>query len=172
MGEGLAISHYARVYSPRQLLETKRDAMSMLLQERPDFLPEQPNPLQVILVAVAHTGLRETIVAALADDSRFYVHPVSSSLEAIEATRDCLPDLLILDYYLSPAGGMALSDRLHRHPDMRQVPTIILSDRRPHEVREIERRGLLSLGRPFELADLLALLDQALPAPCPQSVLG
>ncbi len=80
----------------------------------------------------------------------------------MEATSDCLPDPLILDYGLSPGGGIALSDLLHRRQDMRQVPTIMLSDRRPHEVREIEQRGLLSLGRPFELADLLALLDQAL----------
>ena len=144
--------------------------MSILIKERPGLLPGQPNPLQVILVAIAHPGLRETLVAALADDSRYYVHPVSNSLEAIEAVRDCLPDLLILDYDLSPDGGLALSDRLHQRRDMRQVPTSILSDRRPHEVREIERRGLLSLGRPFELADLLALLDQTLPAPIPKSI--
>jgi DNA-binding response OmpR family regulator len=136
--------------------------MPMLMQERTDSVARQPGPLQVILMAIAHTGLRETLVAALADDSQYYVHAVSSSQQAMEVTKDYLPNLLILDYYLSPDGGIALSDLLHKRPDMRQVPTIILSDRRPHEVREIERRGLLSLGRPFELADLLALLDQAL----------
>ena len=72
-----------------------------------------------------------------------------------------------MDYYLSPGGGIALSDRLDQCQDVRQVPTIILSDRRPHEVREVEKRGWLGLGRPFELADLLALLDQVLPVLTP-----
>lgn len=142
--------------------------MSIYLQERTGSVAHQPGPLQGILVAIGHTGLREALAAALAEDSRYYVHAVSNSLEAIEATRDCLPDLLILDYYLSPDGGVALSDRLHQRRDLRQVPTIILSDRGPHEMREIESRGQLGLGRPFGLADLLALLDQVLPAPIPQ----
>jgi CheY-like chemotaxis protein len=79
------------------------------------------------------------------------VHAVSTSLEALEATRDCIPDLLILDDDLSPCSETELSDRLHASKPLRHVPTIILSDRRPHEVGEITRRGLLSLGRPFEL---------------------
>ena len=61
-----------------------------------------------------------------------------------------------LPYYLSPCSGIELSDQLHAYKEMRHVPTIMLSDRRPHKVREINKRGLLSLGRPFELTDLLA----------------
>lgn len=145
----------------------EKDSMNTHIKEQTLFLNQQPGQLQVILVAIAHTGIRETLVQAIADDTPYFVHTVSTSLEALEATRDCIPDLLILDYYLSPCSGIALSDQLHAYKEIRHVPTIVLSDRHPHEVREINRRGLLSLGRPYELIDLLALVNRALHAPTP-----
>lgn len=137
------------------------------MKEHTVFLNPQPGHLRVILVAIAHAGIQDALVQAMTDETGYFVHTVSTSLEALEATRDCIPDLLILDYYLLPCNGIELSDQLHTNKEMRHVPTIILSDQRPHEAREITRRGLLSLGRPYELTDLLDLVNMALHAPTP-----
>ena len=52
--------------------------MSIFMQERTDSIEHQPSSLQVILVAISHTGLREALLSALAEDGRYYVHPVSN----------------------------------------------------------------------------------------------
>src|SRR5690242_5818743 len=56
----------------------QREAMSIFMQERTDSIEHQPSSLQVILVAISHTGLREALLSALAEDGRYYVHPVSN----------------------------------------------------------------------------------------------
>jgi hypothetical protein len=44
--------------------------MNRDMKEQAMFLNPQPEQLQVILVAVAHPGIRETLVQVLADDTR------------------------------------------------------------------------------------------------------
>ena len=124
-------------------------------------------PLNVILVAITHSEIRETLVEAIRDHTPYFVLTASSSREALEVTREALPDLLILDYYLVPLSWIALADHLHASQKMRHLPIILLCDQRPQEVEEIERRGLLRLGRPFDLDDLLAILEAALSHPRP-----
>ncbi len=125
------------------------------------FLNQHQAPLKAILVAIDHPESIPALLQAIQDETPCLVLTVSNSLEAVEATKEWMPDLLILDYYLSPLNGIELADHIHARKKMGHIPTIMLSDQRPHEEREINKRGLLSLGRAFELKDLLALLETA-----------
>ena len=70
------------------------------------------------------------------------------------------PDLLIIDYYLPDINGLELYHQLQQQEGWQQTPVIFLSailtqdDMRQHQV--------VGLEKPFEVEDLLVLVDQLL----------
>src|SRR5579863_8903345 len=81
-------------------------------------------------------------------------------MQALETVKSITPDLFLLDYYLPRMNGLELYDRLHVTPGLELIPAIFISANPPQQ--EIEKRHLVSLKKPFNLKDLLHMIDRLL----------
>lgn len=120
---------------------------------------------KTILVVEDDADLGELILQVLdlhsEQDKTFYrAVLVVDSMEALEAVKSIKPDLFLIDYYLPRMDGLELYDRLHSSPGLEQVPTIFISANPPQ--KEIEKRNLVSMKKPFNLKDLLHTIDRLL----------
>ncbi len=99
-------------------------------------------------------------------------YKVSSSLVIYEDVKDVEqlnPDLIILDvrvgYY---AGGLLLLQKLKMYPPTKDIPVIICTAAL-NEMREQEetfrQKGIPVLYKPFDMDELLKLVQQFLPVP-------
>jgi DNA-binding response OmpR family regulator len=70
------------------------------------------------------------------------------------------PQLVILDYRLPGLDGLQLYDRIRGSKHLYGVPILMLSAVLP--VDEVERRGIVSLKKPFDLNKLLDVIDALL----------
>jgi DNA-binding response OmpR family regulator len=80
--------------------------------------------------------------------------------QALTIIDNIKPDLFILDYHLPDMSGLAIYDRVHALDGLEDVPTLIVSGDPP--ILEIEQRGLSSLQKPFDLDELLLIVEQLL----------
>jgi len=78
-------------------------------------------------------------------------------LEALGIIQNTLPDLFLLDYYLPRMNGLDLYDRLHEIEALSHVPTIFMSANPP--LKELKKRNLLSVRKPFNLRELLHTIE-------------
>jgi CheY-like chemotaxis protein len=100
------------------------------------------------------------LVLALRQETPYVVHWVSDGFEALRAIREDKPDLLILDYQLPHMNGIDLYDKIHAQPGFEHIPVIMVSAQLPK--REIEKRTLVGIRKPFELGELFDSLEQFL----------
>ena len=100
------------------------------------------------------------LVLALRQETPYVVHWVSDGFEALRAIREDKPDLLILDYQLPRMNGIGLYDKIHPLPGFEHIPVIMVSAQLPK--REIEKRTLVGVSKPFELGELFDTLEQFL----------
>ena len=129
-------------------------------------------------MAIAHVGPPRARVAVVEDDpailaliqelleSEGYVCLIASSAKAgLELAQQERPDLLIVDVVLGSAhAGWKLLDQLGSDPYTAALPVIIrtadAASLRDHEA-VLRERGIRCLSKPFDLAELLELVEQA-----------
>lgn len=120
---------------------------------------------KTILVVEDDEDLGTLILEALQQES-FYTGISYRTLlaidgmEALEIVEEVSPDLFLLDYYLPRMNGLDLYDRLHAIDALTQVPTIFMSANPPF--KELKKRNLLSMRKPFNLRELLHTIEQLL----------
>ncbi len=120
---------------------------------------------KTILIVEDDEDLGTLILEALQQES-FYTGMNYRTLlaidgrEALEIVEETCPDLFLLDYYLPRMNGLDLYDRLHAMETLSQVPTIFMSANPPF--RELKKRDLLSIRKPFNLRELLHTIEQVL----------
>ncbi len=137
---------YRHTYAPADTQNTQRASKTILVVEDDADLGDL-----ILQVLDLHSEQEKTAYhAILAIDS----------MQALDAVKSIKPDLFLLDYYLPRMDGLELYDRLHSLPGLEQIPTIFISANPPQ--KEIEKRHLVSLKKPFNLKDLLHTIDRLL----------
>ncbi len=120
---------------------------------------------KTILIVEDDEDLGALILEALQQES-FYtgIHYRTllaiDGMEALGIIEDTFPDLFLLDYYLPRINGLDLYDRMHAIETLSQVPTIFMSANPPF--KELRKRNLLSIRKPFNLRELLDTIERAL----------
>jgi CheY-like chemotaxis protein len=120
---------------------------------------------KTILIVEDDEDLGALILEALQQES-FYtgIHYRTllaiDGIEALEIIEETFPDLFLLDYYLPRINGLDLYDRMHAIEALSQVPTIFMSANPPF--KELRKRNLLSIRKPFNLRELLDTIEQTL----------
>ncbi|HEY6406583.1 MAG TPA: response regulator [Ktedonobacteraceae bacterium] len=109
---------------------------------------------------VRSQGCSPVLVLALRQETPYAVHWVSDGFEALRAIGEDKPDLLILDYQLPRMNAIDLYDKIHALPGFEHIPGIMMSAQLPK--REIEKRTLVGISKPFELGELFDALEQFL----------
>lgn len=133
----------------------------MRSEEFPSGIHPAPH-LPTILVVEDEEGTSEFITQVLEHERPAAVLPVADATQALEAVHSSRPSLVIVDYRLPGMDGLELADRLHSIKECETVPTLMISVTGPaHE--ELHQRHIPFLKKPFDLDELLALVDHLLP---------
>lgn len=71
------------------------------------------------------------------------------------------PALFLIDYTLPGIHGLALYQHLHAREEMKNVPAVLLTgSARPEVLQEAEQRKICVLIKPFDLDQLLDLVER------------
>ncbi len=150
--------------TPVQELVRNQEHKEPSVQELPHG---QEHKEKTILIVEDDEDLGELILEALHQES-FYMGInyrtllAIDGIEALEIVKGTLPDLFLLDYYLPRMNGLDLYDRLHSMETLAHIPTIFMSANPPF--KELSKRHLLSMRKPFNLRELLHIIEQLLAA--------
>lgn len=118
------------------------------------------HPLRTILIVEDDTSIGTFLLEAIAEETPYHALLVASGPQALDALQLLTPHLLILDYHLPGIDGLQLYDLVHAMPALQQVPAILMSARLPQ--RELEKRRIVGMNKPFELDDFLQRLKKML----------
>jgi CheY-like chemotaxis protein len=113
-----------------------------------------------ILVVEDDDSIGSVVVDALSQETSYDALLVCDGFQALNVIRSLKPLLVITDYRLPHMDGLELYDRVHANSETADVPAIIMSAYMPDD--EVRKRHLCSLHKPFELDDLLSLIDRLL----------
>ena len=91
----------------------------------------------------------------------------ADGLSGLESARSQRPDLIFCDVMMPQMNGLELLTALLQEPTLKTVPVVFLSaSAEPEKLEEALRLGASAyLTKPFNLAQLRAVLQQHLPLP-------
>lgn len=87
----------------------------------------------------------------------------SRASEALQAIKDTVPDLLLLDYFLPDMLGIELYDHLQDAIPQKHVPTIMLTASLSAITQQLQERQIIGMSKPFHIVELTALIKQMAP---------
>ncbi len=84
-----------------------------------------------------------------------------SGEEALQAVKDCPPDLILLDIDMPVMNGFEVCERLKADPDWRAIPVIFISALREltDKVQAFAAGGVDYITKPFQLAEVYARVE-------------
>ena len=125
-------------------------------------MPTTQVTTQPILIVEDESDIAEFLTQVLGEVMPYPILPLPSAGDALEAVRFIKPSLFLLDYRLPDGDGLALSDRLHTMKGLEAVPTIMMSASPPPR-REMQKRHITFLPKPFDISYLLEAIADLLP---------
>lgn len=126
-----------------------------------------------VLLAMSHPGLRQAFQELLEiGGSIKVVGAVGTGLATIEAARQLLPDVILIDIRLPDINGLEVTSSLVR--ELPSLPVVVLGDEEAKAYREAAigcgaMAYLSKLVAPDKLRGTLLSLGAANPLPCPMS---
>lgn len=83
--------------------------------------------------------------------------------EALQAIKDTVPDLLLLDYFLPDMNGIELYDSLQNAPEQKHIPAIMLTASLNSITQQLQERQIIGMSKPFHISELISLIKQMAP---------
>ena len=125
--------------------------------------PQAPNHLNhnVIVVVEDDEEIGTLLTELIQEQTTLEVQHHVTGNQALQVVSEALPQLFILDYNLPDMSGLELHDRLHTFEHLRTVPTLVMSSMKP-PLRELQKRALIFLAKPFDLMELLHTITKLL----------
>lgn len=102
------------------------------------------------------------LVQVFQEERPYVVLHLTDGAHALEAVRSVKPNVFLLDYQLPGIDGLELYDRLHQTAGLEHVPALVMSANSPPP-KELRKREVAFIAKPFEIADLLTAVDALLP---------
>ncbi len=115
---------------------------------------------KTIILIEDHPILSKIVARILVEHTSHRVIRLSDGLNIIQAMHEHKQDLLILDYDLPGLNGIEIYDLVHNTAGWEHIPAIMVSASLP--VREIRRRKIPGLHKPYGSGELLRAVEQAL----------
>ncbi len=120
---------------------------------------ERP-PTPRILVIEDNIEIATLLQSVLA--SHDYHVDLADDLSALHASREHLPDLILIDLLMPSMGGDEAVRRLRASPETRDIPVVLMSASHELAQRAAELGVAGYLSKPFDLDDLLGVVRRAL----------
>ena len=121
---------------------------------------EQQHSVKTILVVEDDDDVGAFLVYALKTETPHQALHAPDGVQALEIVKTIVPDLFILDYQLPQMNGLELYDHFQGAEACKKIPTVLMSANLP--MREIEKRRVSALKKPFELEEMLQLVEELL----------
>jgi CheY-like chemotaxis protein len=115
---------------------------------------------KTILIVEDDEAIGELLKLSIAGETLYQPLVVRNGLQALNLIATLRPSLLLLDYRLPEMTGIELYDRLRTTLVGDAIPTIITSA--ADIQREIADRNVAILNKPFDIDDLLKLIQEQL----------
>jgi len=115
--------------------------------------------MALILIADDEIAIAEVIGMFLQSEGHRVI-VTANGMEALTRAMHEKPDLIITDVMMPILDGLALCRTVQRDPRLQRTPIILMSAAR--EIHDEECRALALLRKPFEIPDLLELVNHAL----------
>ncbi len=96
-------------------------------------------------------------------NARYRVVWVARASEAIQAIKDMLPDLLLLDYFLPDMTGIELYDYLQCTIKAKHIPAIMLTASLSSITQQLQEREITGMSKPFHISELIKLIKDLAP---------
>lgn len=87
----------------------------------------------------------------------------SRASEALQAIKDTVPDLLLLDYFLPDMNGIELYDHLQKAIPKKHMPTIMLTASLGSITQQLQERQIIGMSKPFHIVELTSLIEKMAP---------
>ena len=115
---------------------------------------------RTILIVDDDRDIGEALQCVLAEETDFRTLWIAESDLALLSVPHVHPALILLDYLMPVMDGLRLYDRLQESQTMRGVPVVLISAARSLPYEELRRRGIQVLHKPFDIQDLLGIIDE------------
>lgn len=125
------------------------------------FESRAASPVQhkYILVAEDDTEIGQFLLLAIEQETPYMPLWVLTGHDALRVVQEHRPLLFLLNYHLPSMTGLQLYDQLHAIPGFETIPAIMVSANLPRA--ELKQRGIFGLDKPFDLDELLHLIERA-----------
>ncbi|HEY4033948.1 MAG TPA: response regulator [Ktedonobacteraceae bacterium] len=114
----------------------------------------------IVLVIEDDASVGACLVEAITQETPYIAFLVTEAQHALTILKEVKPNIILLDYMLPQMNGIDLYDYLHAHRPLKNIPVIMISANLPQ--KEINRRHIIGLQKPFEIDDLLTTLKELL----------
>lgn len=116
--------------------------------------------MKTLLIVEDDEAIGSLLVQAIQEETPYQAVLASDGFEALKILRTLKPDLLILDYCLPDMNGLELYDTIHVVQALEHLPVLVVSAETKSIQKEIEARHLPHLQKPFDLTDLLTVIER------------
>src|SRR5690348_16302366 len=123
-------------------------------QDQP--LVRDHSDVKTILLVEDDIDIGTLMVEAISEETPYKGMLVNNGFQALKIVHGLKPNLFLLDYGLPRMNGIELYDTLHTTEGLAHVPALIVSAQLP--IRELGKRHLVGIKKPFELSELLATI--------------
>ena len=139
----------------------------MRQEESKKRLPgEKRTTVKTILVVEDDEDTQEFLTLLFSSVMVYHYQLATNASQAVDFAKRIKPDLFIVDYQLTGMNGLELYDLLHATPGLEGVPVLLLTATKLEALRpEIEKRQISALEKPFDLDELLFIVQRLLGDP-------
>src|SRR5258708_30443540 len=115
---------------------------------------------KTVLIVEDDPDIGPILQQAFKDETSYQAFLVSDGFAALKIITTISPHLFLIDHHLPGMDGLKLTEHLHATKDFEQVPIIMMSANLPQ--KEIKKRQLKSIAKPFDLNVLLQMVREIL----------
>jgi CheY-like chemotaxis protein len=116
--------------------------------------------MKLVIVVEADADIGPLLVQAINEETPYQAFLVTNAVQALQISREIVPDLLLLDYQLPDIDGLALYKLLHGMERLEWVPAILISVGTSFPPCDKEQHKIPDFQIPLELGSLLHLIKE------------
>lgn len=126
-----------------------------------ELISANGHPPPSILVVDDDPDILEALSEILESEG-FGIRQARNGLEALDLVANLAPNLILLDLMMPVMDGWEFAERMRGRPEWARIPVIVLSADRNIGTKARELGALGYLAKPFELNELLSMVQTSL----------